>query len=398
MLLTKCFSSDQESLTGHAIDLKLNRDIDIKKQSIHNKFSDKAVYFLKALLSVQLSKKFTVPSKFLDMFASVIIHDSTRFGLPESFTEHYSGYGGRGAPAGGKIQFAYDLKSHQVCHATLGSSSSNDLTDCKGNEWITEGSLVLRDLGYYSHEGFKEIMNKGAFFISKAKPKTALFDIHGKRIDLPKLLRRMKKRGLKAVEMDLTVGLEGSFRARVIITLVPEEVKNKRLKAVAYKANNRNYTVQKEYKAWAGINVFVTNVSNEWLTSEKVMDIYRLRWQVELVFKTWKSHYKIDRYKTMRKERMECYLFATLLLVTLQWKIFSWLNHNSMKRGLPLSLHKFTMLMVRLKSTFNEAIVRSKVKMEILLEHLKSFSDTYLAKESKYRKKSFIDIISMPQC
>ena len=68
MLLTKCFASDQESLTGHAIDLKLNRDIDIKKQSIHNRFSDKAVDFLKALLSVQLSKKFIVPSKFLDMF------------------------------------------------------------------------------------------------------------------------------------------------------------------------------------------------------------------------------------------------------------------------------------------------------------------------------------------
>lgn len=396
--MTKCFSSDQESLMGHAIDLKLNRDIDIKKQSIHEKFTDKAVDFLKALLSVQLSKKFTSPSKFLDMFPSVIIHDSTRFGLPESFMEHYAGYGGRGAPAGGKIQFAYDLKSHQVCHATLGSSCSNDLTDCKGNEWITEGSLVLRDLGYYSHEGFKEIMNKRAFFISKAKPKTALFDIHGKRIDLPKIIRTMKKHGLKAVEKDLTVGLEGSFRARVIIAVVPDEVKNKRLKAVAYKASNRNYTVQKEYKTWAGINVFVTNVKDEWLSFEKVMDIYRLRWQVELVFKTWKSYYKIDRYKTMRKERMECYLLATLLLVLLQWKIFSWLNHNSMKKGLPLSLHKFTMLMVRLRSTFNEAVVRGKVKMENLLEYVKSLSETYLLKESKLRKTSFIDIITMPKC
>ena len=395
MLLCKCFPADQESLLGHALDLKLNRDVDIKKQSIHSKFTDKAVNFVKALVSIQLSKKLSVSSKVLDMFSSVIIHDSTRFGLPESFTEHYAGYGGRGAPAGAKIQFAYDLKTHQMCHATLGASRANDLTDCKNHEWITKGALVLRDLGYYSHEGLKEIIDKKAFFISKVKPKTALFDLCGKRFDLLKLIASMKKSGSMTLERDLLVGFEGRFRARVVFALVPEEIKNKRLKAVAYKARNRNYTVQKEYKVWAGINVFITNVSQEWLAAEKVMDIYRLRWQVELVFKTWKSHYKIDRYKTMRKERMECYLYATLLLILLQWRIFSWLNRYSLQKGIPLSLHKFTMLMVRLRPMFNEAVVRTKMKMEILINHIMALSDSYLLKENRKGKVSFIDIVSI---
>ena len=395
MLLCKCFSADQESLLGHALDLKLNRDVDIKKQSIHSKFTDKAVNFLKVLVSIQLSRKLSVPSKILDMFSSVLIHDSTRFGLPESFTEHYAGYGGRGAPAGAKIQFAYDLKTHQVCHAILGASRVNDLTDCKSNEWITKGALVLRDLGYYSHEGLKEIIDKEAFFISKVKPKTALFDLCGQRLDLPKLIASMKKSGLLTLERDLLVGLEGRFKARVVFALMPDEIKNKRLKAVTYKAQNRNSTVQKEYKVWAGINVFITNVSKECLTAEKIMQIYRLRWQVELVFKTWKSHYRIDCYKTMRKERMECYLFATLLLILLQWKIFSWLNRHSLQKGIPLSLHKFTMLMIRLKPLFNETVVRAKADMEILLKHIMTLSDAYLLKENKKGKVNFMDIVSI---
>lgn len=208
----------------------------------------------------------------------------------------------------------------------------------------------------------------------------------------------MKKKGQTELEMDLLVGLESGFKARAVLCLVPEEIRAKRLRTARLKAKSMNYTVHKEYNVWAGINAFITNVCREWMTADKVVDTYRLRWQVELVFKTWKSQYKMDRYKTMRKERMECYLFATLLLVLLQWNIFSWLNHNSMKRGLPLSLHKFTMLMVRLRSPFNEAIVRGKVKMENLLELVMSLSDTYLLKESKCGKISFIDIISMPQC
>ncbi len=393
MLLCKCFAAHQESLMGHALDLKLHRDVDIKKQSLHTRFTDKAVRFVKSLVSSQLSRKFSVSSKILDAFPSVIIHDSTGFGLPASFATHYAGYGGRG-PAGAKIQFAYDLKTHQMCHATLNSSRQNDLTDSKNNDWVTEGALVLRDLGYYSHEGLKEIENKRAFFLSKVKPKTAFFDLHGKRIDLGKVISTMKKNHQMTVEKDLLIGHEGRFRARVIFAIVPDEIKNKRLKAVTSKAKNRKYTVQKEYKVWAGMNVFITNANPAQLTCDKVMDIYRLRWQVELVFKTWKSHYQIDRYKTMRKERMECYLYATLLLIVLQWRIFSWLGEHSSKNKLHVSLYKFTMLMVRLKSDFNEAVVRRRTNIETLLKQIMALSNMYLFKENKKGKVCFADIVN----
>ena len=134
MLLCKCFSADQESLVDHAIDLKINRGIEIKKQSIHGRFTDSAVSFIKSLISSQMLKRLSLPSAYLDMFPTILIQDSTRFGPPESFSGQYAGYGGRGAKAGGKIQFVYDLKTHQMCHSSLRPMTENDLMASKDNE------------------------------------------------------------------------------------------------------------------------------------------------------------------------------------------------------------------------------------------------------------------------
>ena len=216
----------------------------------------------------------------------------------------------------------------------------------------------------------------------------------GQRFELAKLVEKMKKTGIMSLEKELLIGHEKKIKARVIFALVPDGVKKQRADAVAYKANNKNYTVQKEYKVWTEINVFITNVSKDSLALKQIMSIYRLRWQVELVFKTWKSHYKIDSYKTMRKERMECYVYATLLLILLQWRIFSWLNRYSVRDGVPLSLHKFSKLMVHLTTLFNEAIVRNKIKIDVFVHQVIMLSKTYLQKEKKKNKVCFTDIVN----
>src|SRR5690606_1731691 len=109
---------------------------------------------------------------------------------------------------------------------------------------------------------------------------TALYKMDGKRLDLVKLVNKMKKNKIMYFEDELIVGNQNKLKARVIINLVPDEIKKKRAEAVAYKGKNQNYTVQKEYKVWTGINVFITNVDKKRLTVEQIINIYRLRWQV----------------------------------------------------------------------------------------------------------------------
>ena len=67
-----------------------------------------------------------------------------------------------------------------------------------------------------------------------------------------------------------------------------------------------------------GWEIFITNVSNEVLTMKDIKDIYHLRWRIEILFKCWKSYFKIARLpKDANKVRVESYVYCMLLFITL---------------------------------------------------------------------------------
>ncbi|WP_240522481.1 transposase, partial [Bacillus toyonensis] len=63
-------------------------------------------------------------------------------------------------------------------------------------------------------------------------------------------------------------------------------------------------------KLLQGITVYMTNIPTEWVPKEKIYDLYSLRWQIELLFKIWKSWFQIHRCKSIKQERLECHLYG----------------------------------------------------------------------------------------
>jgi hypothetical protein len=61
----------------------------------------------------------------------------------------------------------------------------------------------------------------------------------------------------------------------------------------------------------------MTNISDEILTAKQIYEVYSLRWQIELIFKTWKSVYNMAKIKDVKIERFECQLYGKLILVLL---------------------------------------------------------------------------------
>ena len=66
-------------------------------------------------------------------------------------------------------------------------------------------------------------------------------------------------------------------------------------------------------------NVFITNVPVEKLATKQIRLVYSLRWQVEVMFKLWKSHYNIDKVKKMSIFRFECHIYAQLIITLLDF-------------------------------------------------------------------------------
>ncbi len=64
-------------------------------------------------------------------------------------------------------------------------------------------------------------------------------------------------------------------------------------------------------------NVYVTNTSWEWVPMEQVHELYSLRWQIEIVFKTWKSPFEIEKCRDVKKERLECQVYGKLITIFL---------------------------------------------------------------------------------
>ena len=65
------------------------------------------------------------------------------------------------------------------------------------------------------------------------------------------------------------------------------------------------------------MNVYITNTSQEEVLTNDVHALYSLRWQIEILFKTWKSFFEIHACKTIKKERLECHLYGQLIGILL---------------------------------------------------------------------------------
>jgi hypothetical protein len=67
--------------------------------------------------------------------------------------------------------------------------------------------------------------------------------------------------------------------------------------------------------AWT---VFITNVPADRLSIEEVLTLARARWQIELLFKRWKSHGTIDESRSQKPYRVLCDVYAKLLAMVVQ--------------------------------------------------------------------------------
>jgi hypothetical protein len=82
-------------------------------------------------------------------------------------------------------------------------------------------------------------------------------------------------------------------------------------------------------------------VSRDVWTAAVVGTVYRLRWQVELTFKHWKSLLHLHVLKGTRPERIKCLLYSRLITIVILNMISayaSWYAANCLRRE--ISAHK----------------------------------------------------------
>ena len=317
----------KESLNDLTITLRHEYDIKMTKQSLHDRFNEKAVLFLKLTMAKLLNRRIN-RSRVLPLasrFKRILIKDSVCFQVDESLAEHYPGSGGSGSKANVRIQFEYDMLSGLINDLDIYAFNEQDATNSSVTLDMTrEGDLVMRDLAYMHLNVLDAFIQKSVCFLCRLNTQTQVYQLKKgemKPLNFSLIVKRMREFGINGVIEDVYIGKKEKLPVRLFIYLLPQEQYTERIRKAQKKAKEKGRSLTKEYKARAALNLFITNVTDGSLTLDNAWPLYRMRWQIELIFKIWKSIWEIDEVKKVKKHRLECYIWSKLLTIALCWQL-----------------------------------------------------------------------------
>jgi hypothetical protein len=347
LLMYDISSGRSKSLNQLAIEGQSEHSIGITKQGLDKRFNDSTIRFLKRLIEKQLSMETSqqIEAGWLSSFNRVTIKDGTRFDLQDDYKEHLRGSGGCASGAGACLQFEFDLKSGRIVDLNLTPANRPDVKDALETlDDVSKGDLVIRDLGYYAFQSFLSIIDKDAFFLSRLRPRTIVFEMKNQnlqRLDFKALYNRMKRNGQSSIYKNVFIGDEGKIPIRLAIELMPENVYEQRIQRLKKYNIKKGRQISEAYKLMARFNLFITNVPKETLPDEVVSTLYIIRWQIELIFKIWKSVIGIHHSHKMKYIRWLSLLHFKLLIMIINWNIImTQRNHLYNREGKLISLNK----------------------------------------------------------
>lgn len=327
MLLFTHFNFKKLSLNDLSVQLAKRYGITIRKQSIDERFNENAVKFLKSIMEEAIKISIN-PNNKIDFtkYGKVKIKDSTSFQLPENMKDVYQGSGGSSSDACIRIQFEYDLKDKKILDLSFHPYTTQDMTNAKDTiHDIKQNDLIIRDLGYIKVKYLEQIETQKAFYLNRLHSSTNAYENENGeiiKINFAELYKQMKVNNQIRLDKKVYIGSKDKFETRIIIELLPEEMYKERLRKAEKNAKRNGRKISKARKAKMGLNIFITNTD---IPAKQIRLLYTLRWQIELMFKIWKSIGEIHEVKKMKVERFEACLFAKLIWIVINWQIMRYI-------------------------------------------------------------------------
>ena len=289
--------------------------VTITGSAINERLGQSAVDLLRETLVQaihQLPTANRIPIDLLPMFTAIHVTDSTQIDLPKSLYDLFTGGNG---DAKVKLQVTLDYLTGQwVALEFMKGKASDQKSELPVTQAIA-GSLNIFDLGYFKQERLRDIDHQDAYFVSRYKSRTALYDKETlEAIELDRLLQV-----LPADEYDGQVLLGGRVKlsVRLVACRLSKKVADARRRKAKKKAKEQGQICSAAYLYLLSWDILVTNIPPEQLTLSQIFDLYPIRMQIEWVFRVWKSQLQVDHFGKWRTHRVLCQLYAHLIGILL---------------------------------------------------------------------------------
>jgi hypothetical protein len=295
-------------------------NLQITGQGLEQRFNEASAEFMKAVLEKAMEQMVCSSSHIdidlLNRFSGIHIQDGSVIRLPNECIEVWRGVqpeGEKGCSAL-KLHVSLEYKSGQLSGPALANGREHDKKSPWFCQTLQKNELRIDDLGFFDLNQLEADAKAGGFWITRHKHQVVL-QKNGQ--DLA-LLPFLQEQTALQIDIPVRLGKNHHLPCRLIAFKVDEPIAEKRKRKLREYARKKGVTLSKERLQLAHWTLFLTNAPQNLLSSIEVFALYRLRWQIELLFRLWKSHSFVDESNSENPWRILTEVYAKLTAVLLQ--------------------------------------------------------------------------------
>ncbi len=188
---------------------------------------------------------------------------------------------------------------------------------------IVKNDCILADRGYSTPKGIEYIHSNDGYIIMRLNTQAVpLLQSNRKVFDLLKFVQKLSISGETA---ERKVFIEASNNKLISIRLCVLRKTEEQIKKSILKVNRDAQKQQSKTKEstleYAKYVIILSNISRKIMTVSEILNCYRMRWQVELIFKRLKSLLQLGHLPKHNDASSRSWLYGKLLICLLTEKL-----------------------------------------------------------------------------
>lgn len=243
------------------------------------------------------------------LFSQILLDDGSSFAVADGLRRFFPGRFTKVTPAAVELHAHMDVMQDNLLSVALAPDKEAERQFLPSAEALRAGSLSLRDRGYIDRDYFEALERRSekAYLICRAIKtlNPTIVEMRGAARSFAKKwrgkpLQKLAKSKLRR-DHDLVVSWKrtggAELKLRLVIRYVPEK------------------------RSWTWL---LTNVTLAQASADSIAELYRLRWQIELVFKDWKSNANLHALESEHPAIVEGFIWASLCAAFIKRALAHW--------------------------------------------------------------------------
>jgi hypothetical protein len=264
----------------------------VSLQGLDQRFTVRAVDFMRRMLEEGIAQmvESEVTRGILPHFKGVYLTDCTQI---------------KWAGLGIKMAVRLELQ-HGALQIHLTDIQQNDQKTVIIDRHLEPGALHLADLGFFKLKRFSDWNTLGVFWLSRFKVGTIVTTLDGHELDLKQVLT-----GQEPIAVAVKIGKKQPVAAFLVASPLFDEALAKRQARLKEQARLDQRPLSQRQTDLAHWTIYLSNIPD--LTFPQAFILARMRWQIELLFKLWKSYAKVMISRSSDPIRQQVEGYAKLL-------------------------------------------------------------------------------------